>query len=400
MKLTPEATLAVETIREAGGRPLLVGGCVRDFLLGVESKDFDIEVHGVQPDVVQEALSKVGRVDAVGVAFGVLKFGQDVDVSFPRTDSKSGVGHTGFTVNVDPFMPIQEALKRRDFTINSLAYDPIKYEVLDYFKGIDDLKARRLKMTSAKTFADDPLRVLRGIQFASRFTFSIARETADVCRGLVDRFSELSIERVWMEWSKILTRGKSMAAVAVALDQTGWLVHFPEWTYWESEETDEVLRLADRMGVNDERRSVILVTSMFRERPKEAKSFLKRIDAPAWLTKRAMSLIETKVPPKKMNDAAVRIVARKIRPNQMTDWLIANGHTPGTPLWSAATRQGVMEVVRGPLLTGFDLIELGMEEGPRFGTILKSALTAQDSEGWVTREQALEWLEKRLAPLV
>lgn len=132
--LTPDAERAVEVITALGGRPLLVGGCVRDRLLGIESKDIDIEVHGpVSPEALIEALSAEGRVDAVGMSFGVIKFGRDVDISFPRRDSKTSSGHTGFTIEVDQTMTVLEALSRRDFTINSMAMDPLTDELIDPF---------------------------------------------------------------------------------------------------------------------------------------------------------------------------------------------------------------------------------------------------------------------------
>src|SRR6478609_7068671 len=395
MKLSPEAQTAINVITEAGGRPLPVGGCVRDFLLGVESKDIDIEVYGsVKPEVIQEALSAVGRVDAVGVSFGVLKFGKDVDISFPRRELKTGEGHGGFSVTIDQTLDPRQAMLRRDLTVNALAYDPVRHEVLDYFKGVEHLRARRLVRTSS-AFKEDPLRVLRGVQFAGRFGFSIERETAALCQSLAEEFETISIERVWMEWEKILMKGVSMEAVWIALDSTGWLQFFPEWGYGAALETDEIIPLLDRMKIGGQRRAAIILASMFRG-SSELKSFLGRIDAPRWLRKNSTLLAATEFPVGRMRDVQVRILARKMKEIQLTDWLLAHGWTPGSGPWAAALRQGVMTKVLPPFVTGDSLIERGLEPGPKFSVILEKAIETQDIEGWTTVAQSQEWLDRRL----
>src|SRR5262245_44900601 len=153
-------------------RAYLVGGCVRDSLLGIPQKDFDLEVYGVDYETLARQLSAHGRVDLVGKSFGVIKFtglgGGQWDFSLPRRDSKMSAGHKGFQIEVDPDIDPRTAASRRDFTINALAFDSRTSEYLDFFGGREDLKDRVLRHTSA-AFVEDPLRVLRGMQFASRF---------------------------------------------------------------------------------------------------------------------------------------------------------------------------------------------------------------------------------------
>lgn len=153
------------------GRSYLVGGCVRDALLGIGNKDFEIEVFGVSYEQIETALKPFGRVDLVGKAFGVIKFraesGDFWDFSIPRRDSKVDRGHTGFCVEFDTDITPREAASRRDFTINALMYDPRSGEYLDFFGGLDDLSNRVLRHTGP-AFVEDPLRVLRGMQLASR----------------------------------------------------------------------------------------------------------------------------------------------------------------------------------------------------------------------------------------
>jgi tRNA nucleotidyltransferase (CCA-adding enzyme) len=151
----------------------------------------------------------LGKVSDVGKAFAVLKLVVDsmvVDVGIPRTDSKMGSGHTGFAVHADPSMSYTEAARRRDFTINAIMLDPLTGEIIDPFHGVDDLNVRRLKIVDAKLFGDDPLRVLRGLQFAARFGLSPDEETRNIMRSMAPSLKELPKERIGEEWRKLLLR--------------------------------------------------------------------------------------------------------------------------------------------------------------------------------------------------
>lgn len=190
-----------QRVRAAGGRALIVGGWVRDRLLGRPSKDIDLEVYGLSAGELRALLERVGRVDAVGESFTVFKVG-GVDVSLPRRESKVGRGHRGFEVVGDPSLPPEEAARRRDFTINAIAWDPLRDEHLDPFGGRDDLAGRRLRAVDPRTFGDDSLRVLRAVQFAARFDLVIDPDTERLCRGIP--LDDLPAERIWGEVEKLL----------------------------------------------------------------------------------------------------------------------------------------------------------------------------------------------------
>src|SRR5689334_1456220 len=160
MNLPPKILDLAEAVREAGGRALLVGGCVRDALMGVQPKDWDVEVYGVAPERVREILDQFGPVNVVGEAFTVYKLGNHLDVSIPRRERKSGRGHKGFVIEGDPFMSVAEATLRRDFTINAILQDPLTGELIDPFNGRRDIEQRVLRAVSKDTFAEDSLRVL------------------------------------------------------------------------------------------------------------------------------------------------------------------------------------------------------------------------------------------------
>lgn len=195
-----------------GGRALLVGGSVRDSVLGKISKDFDVEIYGLEAERVEEVVKELGKVSEVGKAFGILKMsldgGMDIDVSLPRTDSKIGEGHRGFAVKTDPRMSVEDAARRRDFTMNALAADPLTGELFDPFGGVDDLKRRVLRVTDTERFGDDPLRVMRALQFVGRFGLSIEPESRDLMIAMIPELKHLSKERIRIEWEKLFLKSE------------------------------------------------------------------------------------------------------------------------------------------------------------------------------------------------
>lgn len=195
-------------VRERGGRALVVGGFVRDRLLGRPSKDLDIEVFGIPGGELPALLSPIGRVEAVGQAFAVYKVGA-VDVALPRRESKVGQGHKGFAVTGDPAMTPEEAARRRDFTINAISWDPLTDEYVDPFGGRADLDRRILRVVDPTTFADDSLRVLRALQLAARFELTAEKQTKTICRAIP--LDDLPSERIWGEFEKLLLRAERPA---------------------------------------------------------------------------------------------------------------------------------------------------------------------------------------------
>ena len=222
----------VSLLAEAGGRPLVVGGSVRDALMGVVPKDLDVEVYGLEPRAIEAALRRRFAVVSDGAAFGVLKLkGHPIDISLPRRENRTGAGHRDFAVEGDPSMSVADAATRRDFTVNALLWDPRTGEVLDPWGGLADLAARRLRHVSDK-FAEDPLRVLRGMQFLARFSepgappWTVDPATVALCAGLDP--AALSPERVYEEWCKLLLRGRVPSVGLRFLRDCGWTRHFPE----------------------------------------------------------------------------------------------------------------------------------------------------------------------------
>jgi tRNA nucleotidyltransferase (CCA-adding enzyme) len=183
---------------------------VRDQLLRRPSKDIDIEVFGIPQDRLPALLESVGRIEPVGQAFPVYKVitedGFDIDVALPRRESKQGRGHKGFAVEGDPSMSLLEAARRRDFTVNAISWDPLTASYEDPVGGRDDLERRLLRAVDTSRFGDDSLRVLRTLQFAGRFEFTLDEATASLCRAIP--LDDLPAERIWGEIEKLLLQAR------------------------------------------------------------------------------------------------------------------------------------------------------------------------------------------------
>jgi tRNA nucleotidyltransferase (CCA-adding enzyme) len=207
MSPIPEKIIQLaRAIESAGGRGLLVGGCVRDSLMGIAPKDWDLEVYGLDPHALRNLLDRFGPVNVVGEAFTVYKLEDQLDISLPRREKKSGRGHRGFVIEGDPTMTVEDATRRRDFTVNAILRDPLTGEIIDPFAGREDIKNKVLRAVSAVTFGEDSLRVLRAAQFAARFDFELEPETATLCRSIDVR--DLPPERIWGEIEKLLLRAQ------------------------------------------------------------------------------------------------------------------------------------------------------------------------------------------------
>lgn len=221
-----EVRTVAELVKRAGGRALLVGGCIRDELLGRSPKDFDIECFGISAADLQAALAEKFELDLVGISFGVIKLKHlEIDVAMPRRETKLGLGHRAFEMEYDPTLTIEEASARRDFTVNAIYKDPLTNEILDPWNGRADLRNRILRHVSPH-FTEDPLRVLRGMQFVARFDLNPAPETIEICRGMTPE--GLASERLFGEWAKLLTEGVKISKGLEFLRDVGWVKYYPE----------------------------------------------------------------------------------------------------------------------------------------------------------------------------
>ena len=286
----------IQAISEAGGVAYEVGGCVRDELLGHPNKDMDIEVFHLDAPTLSKILSRFGRVNEVGVSFGVIKLrtahGDDLDFTLPRRESKIGRGHRGFQVEVDHTLSVADAALRRDFTMNAIYRNLHDQTLIDPHGGKQDLEQRVLRATS-EHFAEDPLRVLRGMQFAARFDAVMTSETLEMCRSLSHEYSSLAQERVWNEWLKWATRSKCPSKGLLVLKDCGWIEHYPELAaldgvqqdpLWHPEGDvwvhtlhvcDAAARIADREGLSDDERVILMFSALCHDLGKPATTSLE-----------------------------------------------------------------------------------------------------------------------------
>lgn len=215
-------------VSENGGTCYYVGGFVRDRLMGKENKDIDLEVHGVSPDTLERILDTLGKRISIGESFGIYSLGgSDIDISMPRKETATGKGHRDFSVLVDPFIGTYKAALRRDFTINALMENVLTGEITDHFGGVKDIRNKTLRHISDKSFPEDPLRVLRAAQFASRFNFRISKDTINLCREI--DITTLSKERIEGEMKKALLRAEKPSIFFRSLREMDRLSYwFPE----------------------------------------------------------------------------------------------------------------------------------------------------------------------------
>ena len=429
----------LEALRDAGGRPYLVGGAVRDALLGLPHKDLDVEVFGLPLPRLKETLARAGRVDAVGEAFTVFKVsgleGTEgaVDVSLPRRDSKAGPGHRGIAVTGDPDLRLEEAARRRDFTINAVMFDPFAGALVDPFGGQGDLERRVLRAVDPATLGEDPLRALRAVQLAARFELTVEAETARQCATMP--LAELPAERVFGEIQKLLLKARRpslglkllrewdlLRAVAPELIPLIGTPQDPEW-HPEGDVWIHTLMAVDQAvplleGLDEPRAHAVMLGTLCHDLGKPATT--SRLDgrlrsygheeaglAPTsalldrWNVHRlhgydvrgqVLGLVGNHLKPgqlyddrERVSDGAIRRLARKCEPALLyrvarADCLGRTGDFPPVAMEWFLERVRQLEVAErppDPLLQGRHVLELGVSPGPEVGRLLRAVYERQ-----------------------
>jgi tRNA nucleotidyltransferase (CCA-adding enzyme) len=299
LALPPVIAAIVRELNAAGHRTFVVGGAVRDALLGMEPKDFDLEVYGIPYDKLAGLLAHHGHIDLVGKSFGVVKMaasgGAMYDFSIPRRENKIGLHHRDFRTSYDESITPREAASRRDFTINAIAYDPSTDRILDFFGGCGDLRNRVLRATSS-AFPEDPLRVLRGMQLACRFDLTLDQTTAGLCRTIAGEYGTIPRERVAEEFMKWAVKSPRPSRIFEYLERSGWVIHFPEIgrlkgvpqdPEWHPEGDvdlhtglvlDAAARIAERDRLDTDDRAVLLFASLAHDFAKATTTMLREKD--------------------------------------------------------------------------------------------------------------------------
>jgi tRNA nucleotidyltransferase (CCA-adding enzyme) len=443
-------TRLLDGIRAAGGRPFVVGGAVRDALFErrVENQDYDVEVFSLTADELEGVLSQTGRVDAVGQSFRVFKLtGVDgvtgaVDVSLPRRDSKVGPGHRGIAVEGDPNLSIEEASRRRDFTMNALLWDSRTGEVQDPWNGQRDAENKVLRAVDAETFGEDPLRALRAIQLAARYGLTVEPATADLCASMP--LSELPSERVFGEIEKLLMQAQKPSIGFVLMKEWGMLpllapeliplgetpqdpAWHPEGDVWVHtlQVIDQAAALVGDLADDRPRALAVMLGALchdlgkpgttahedgrIRSRGHEeagippTTALLDRWNVHTLLgynvRAQVFGLVAHHLKPgllydvrDRVSDGAIRRLARKVEPDLLYRVAKADclGRHPGRfePVAMDWFRERVRQLnveVRppDPILKGRDVLAMGMQPGPEVGRVLQ-AVYEQQLDGVVT----------------
>lgn len=446
------------TVAQAGGRALLVGGWVRDHLLGLDTNDVDVEVFGVPPERLLQLLQQDHDLDLVGASFGVLKLkGQQVDVSIPRRDSRQPASESGekinphraFLISADPGLSVREAALRRDFTINTIAYDPLIDVFEDPYDGRRDLRDGVLRHTSDRFFADDPLRVLRGMQMVARFDLRVHPDTLELCRRM--DLDGLSRERLMGEWSKLLLQGRRISRGLRFLQDAGQLDAYPELAAlvgcpqdpeWHPEgdvwvHTGHCLDFYATQRTQDRYEDLVVGFAVLchdlgkpattrreggrwralrhaTEGLEPTKSFLRRLTSQRNLLDDVLPLVKYHLVPRELHviragDAALRRLARRVgridrlarvsaadamgRP-PLSDW--REERKAFDWLLQRAEALRVLDAAPEAILKGRHVLELGVEPGPGVGEMVRACYEAQLDGKVTTLEEALAFARQRL----
>lgn len=444
-------------VKNTGGQAYVVGGAARDLwhsrMTGapLDLKDVDIEVFGLGMPVLKEALETSWRVDEVGKSFGVLKLhGYPIDISIPRREVKTGEGHKDFDVLPDPSMTLHEAAARRDFTINAISWDPLTDKWDDPYMGREHMSKGILQPVSDK-FREDPLRVLRGMQFLARFDVQATWECVMACRELSQ--DHLPRERVWEEWKKLLLKGRHIGKALRFLRDTGWLERFypelfdligsqqtPEW-HPEGDVFEHTCLVADAFAksefTDDEERLTLGLAALCHDLGKPftalygptktnpvphwtnhnhenhlapTVSFLGRLTNEPKLVEEVLSLVKNHMKPYAFyrNGAelsTIRRLAMTVKLDLLCKlvWFDQSGRGPTMPpdpevlkwLKARAEAANVLYSRPQPLVLGRDLIAtFGLKPGKELGAVLKELMERQLSGEFSTKEGGLEVARK------
>lgn len=441
-------------IRLVGGSIYLVGGWVRDFLLEIPCQDYDLEVYGLDMEKLFNILVRHAKPNLVGKAFGIITMsieGVNYDFAFPRTENKTGPGHKGFDVTPDPFLNFETASSRRDFTINSMGISIPDMELADYHGGYRDLKAQLLRHVSS-AFSEDPLRVLRAVQFAARFEFDIAPETRDLCRTL--SLDELPMERLYGEFKKLLLKARRPSVGLEWMRKLDLLNHFPElkaligvqqepdwhpegdvWVHnnmvideaakLRREEYGEFENMALMLGAlcHDFGKPAVTVFSEGRWRSPAhdvrgeapTRAFLERITRETALVETVVTYVRehlrpallynarSEIRPSAIRRLALRVdieklvrVARADHFGRTTADALAREFPAGEWLLDQSRLLNVLDAKPKPYLTGKFLLSLGMKPGPEVGRLIAESFELQLDGELPDEAAAMVWARGRL----
>lgn len=389
-------------------KPIIVGGYVRDSLLNIESKDIDIEIYNISSfNHLEELLEEFGSVNSVGKSFGVCKLlldDLDLDFTLPRSDCKTGAGHSGFKISIDPNLDFKTATSRRDFTINSIGFDIQQRKLIDPFNGIVDLKNRLLKVVDKYKFADDPLRVLRAAQFTSRFELNVDKELFDICKNMVNSklLDELPKERIFEEIKKLLLKSKKPSIGLKLLKEFGYDIY--------SKNIHVLDKMSELLTPNEQTNIVLMLAAMYYDRSvSDISQLIQQFTNEKEILSRVLPLVINSSEIKKItsddvNNYDIYKLATKVKISELLILTRAihasNGDKQSYKALDVIEKKAkelhVLNEKLSAYLKGEDVLNCGLNPSPRFSEILHVAYEAQMKGEFNNRKMALKWLNNYL----
>ncbi len=403
-----ELNIVFEKLKSLGLKPIIVGGFVRDSLLGIKSKDIDIELYGVTSFTqLKDILEEFGSVNVVGKNFGVckLKFRDyDLDFSLPRVDSKTNSGHRGFEIHIDSNLDFKTAASRRDFTINAIGYEVAEKKLLDPFNGADDLRDKILRAVNLNSFVEDPLRVLRAAQFCARFNLEIEHSLFLTCRDMVLKhmLDELPKERIFEEVKKLLLKSQKPSIGFELLREFG--------TVFYTDNLDVVDEIAKQLTADNQTNLVLMLAGLcYNFNQTKIEDFILKLSDERELLKRVIKLAKTSseidnIYKNGSDNYLLYKLATKVNIDEIlilssSIYFAKNNskiYSAGEEIYKKAKELNILKEKFPALLSGKELLKFGLKPSPKFSEILNEAYEAQMHGSFKTYDEALLWLKEFL----
>ncbi|MEK7584558.1 MAG: HD domain-containing protein [Patescibacteria group bacterium] len=447
-----KAIAIAEAVKAEGGMAYIVGGYARDVAMqrmgyDIIPNDVDIEVYGIEPGRLTELLGNFGAANEVGKQFEVIKLkvaNEFIDVSLPRRDVKVGPGHKGFKTIPDPSMSVEEASRRRDFTVNAMLLDPLTGEMTDKHGGFTDMKFKVLRAVDRTTFVQDPLRPLRAARFAAQLGFDVEDDTIELCKGVA--LSELPRERVGEEWMKLLLRSKKPSVGMEAAHELGIIEklhpelqalegaeqdpgYHPEGDVWTHTKMTVDAAAASVAGteLTDDEKLIVIFGALCHDLGKPytkglgedgrithhghsdagipyAKSLLKSMNVPQAIVDRVLPIVAehmTMLTTTELSDSAVKRLAKRLHPATLEELVAVSksdspsgGKLDRDELLRRASDLSVAKEKPKDILQGRDLLPLGFKPGKSMGDALRAVQEAYLDGKVTTKEEAIEFVKK------
>jgi len=396
----------IKTLQNHNIKPIIVGGFVRDYLLKKSSKDIDIELYNVTSLYdVKNLLKPFGSVNMVGKSFGVLKLklkNLEIDFSLPRVESKISSGHTGFEITTFKNLNFKTASSRRDFTINAIGYDTLKNIFLDPYNGIDDIKHKRLKVVNSIKFQEDPLRVLRAIQFSARFNLKADKEFISLASSMIEKnmLNELSKQRVFDEIKKLILKSNNIITGVTLARKIKLNLFFTQFNDLTKNEYKKLLYNLKHIDIIKKNRLPITI-AIFIKSIKNKEEFLHKITDEKKIIESSLKLTNYKITPN-ISNYELYTLAQYIDLEMLIDFTIITNFKykkEYEKLKTKALKLNILNNKLKPLIEGKDLIEFGLKPSKEFSKIISYCYEAQKKELFKDKTKAKNFLKDYIAHL-